>query len=43
MEQLLLSSPKPINVYHLFSDYYVGDSVAFNDEQIMSEELKNTI
>ncbi|MEK4910645.1 MULTISPECIES: PRD domain-containing protein [unclassified Niallia] len=40
MEQLLLSSPKPINVYHLFSDYYVGDSVAFNDEQIMSEELK---
>lgn len=40
MEELLLSSPKPINVYHLFSHYHVGDSVAFNDEQIMSEELK---
>jgi len=40
MEELLLSSPKPINVYHLFSRYYVGDSVSFNDEQIMSEELK---
>lgn len=40
MEELLLSSPKPINVYQLFSRYYVGDSVAFNDEQIMSEELK---
>lgn len=40
MEELLLSSPKPINIFHLFSDYYVGDSVIFNDEQIMSEELK---
>lgn len=40
MEELLLLSPKPINVYHLFSHYYVGDSVTFNDEQIMSEELK---
>jgi activator of the mannose operon (transcriptional antiterminator) len=40
MEELLLSSPKSINIYHLFSKYYVGDSVTFNDEQIMSEELK---
>jgi len=40
MEELLLSSPNPINIYHLFSDFYVGDSVIFNDEQIMSEELK---
>lgn len=40
MEELLLSSPKPINICHLFSKYYVGDSVTFNDEQIMSEELK---
>lgn len=40
MEELLLSSPKPINIYHLFNDYYVGDSVIFNDEQIMSEQLK---
>ncbi|WP_207302274.1 BglG family transcription antiterminator [Gracilibacillus phocaeensis] len=40
MEELLLSSPKPINIYHLFSSYFVGDSVIFNDEQIMGEELK---
>ncbi|MDL5039651.1 BglG family transcription antiterminator [Heyndrickxia coagulans] len=40
MEELLLSSPKSINIYHLFSKYYVGESVSFNDEQIMSEELK---
>ena len=40
MEELLLSSPKPLNIYQLFSNYYVGDSVIFNDEQIMSEELK---
>ncbi|QXE01889.1 PRD domain-containing protein [Terribacillus sp. DMT04] len=40
MEELLLSSPKPISIYHLFSDYYVGESVIFNDEQIMSKELK---
>ncbi|WP_440897927.1 BglG family transcription antiterminator [Amphibacillus sp. Q70] len=40
MEELLISSPKPINIYHLFSHYYVGDSAVSNDEQIMSEELK---
>ncbi|TSB44839.1 BglG family transcription antiterminator [Alkalicoccobacillus porphyridii] len=40
MEELLLSSPKPINIYDLFSEYYVGDSVISNDEQIMGEELK---
>lgn len=40
MEELLLSSPKPINVFSLFGNYYVGDSVVFNDEQLMSEELK---
>ncbi|WP_035051090.1 BglG family transcription antiterminator [Carnobacterium pleistocenium] len=40
MEELLLSSPKPLTIYQLFSDYYVGDSVIFNDEQLMSEELK---
>ncbi|MEN2466583.1 PRD domain-containing protein [Ornithinibacillus sp. JPR2-1] len=40
MEELLLSSPKPINIYHLYSDYYVGDSVIFNDEQLMSEKLQ---
>nr|WP_239094458.1 PRD domain-containing protein [Bacillus sp. B15-48] len=41
MEELLLASPKAINIYHLFSHYHVGDSVVFNDEQLMSEELKN--
>ncbi len=40
MEELLLSSPKPINIYNLFSNYYVGDSVIFKDEQLMSDELK---
>lgn len=40
MEELLLSSPKPIGVYQLFSDYYVGESVIFSDEQIMSDELQ---
>ncbi|SFM14942.1 BglG family transcription antiterminator [Salibacterium qingdaonense] len=40
MEELLLSSPKAINIHQLFSDYYVGDSVIFTDEQTMSEELK---
>lgn len=40
MGELLLSSPTPINVYHLFSHYYVGESVTFHDEQMMSEELK---
>lgn len=40
MEELLLSSPKPIPIYDLFSDYYIGDSVISNDEQVMSEELK---
>ncbi|WP_346207582.1 HTH domain-containing protein [Caldifermentibacillus hisashii] len=40
MEELLLSSPKPISVYQLLSHFHVGESVIFNDEQIMSEELK---
>jgi len=40
MEELLLSSPKPISVYQLFSHFHVGESVIFNDEQIMSEVLK---
>lgn len=40
MEELLLSSPKPINIYNLYSEYYVGDSVIVKDEQILSEELK---
>ncbi|SFM07565.1 activator of the mannose operon, transcriptional antiterminator [Gracilibacillus orientalis] len=40
MEELLLYSPKPINIYRLFNKYYVGDSVIFNDEQVMGEELK---
>jgi len=39
MEVLLLSAPKPISIYNLYSDFYVGDSVVFNDEQLMSKEL----
>lgn len=39
MEELLLSSPKTKNVYDLFKDYYVGDSVIFNDEQIIADQL----
>lgn len=40
MEELLLSSPKAKNVYDLFKDYYVGDSVIFNDEQLIADQLK---
>lgn len=40
MEELLLSSPKPLKIHQLFSSYYVGDSGIFNDEQLISEELK---
>jgi len=39
MEEVLLSSPKANNVYDLFKDYYVGDSVIFNDEQAISDQL----
>ncbi|MFD2829126.1 BglG family transcription antiterminator [Corticicoccus populi] len=40
MEELLLSSPKPINIFKLYNSYYVGDSVIFTDEQVMSEKLR---
>ncbi|MDN6640024.1 MAG: PRD domain-containing protein [Tetragenococcus sp.] len=40
MEELLLASPKSKNVYGLFKDYYVGDSVIFNDEQVIADQLK---
>jgi activator of the mannose operon (transcriptional antiterminator) len=40
LEELLLSAPKARNVADLFEAYYVGDSVIFNDEQLMAEELK---
>ncbi|MGC6767966.1 BglG family transcription antiterminator [Enterococcus sp. LJL51] len=40
LEELLLSAPKPKNVYELFEEYYVGDSVIFSDEQRLAEELK---
>lgn len=40
MEELLLSSPTPLKIDHLFYDYFVGESVIFNDEQIMGVELK---
>ncbi len=40
MEELLLSSPNAKNVYDLFEEYYVGESVIFSDEQIISEHLQ---
>ncbi len=40
LEELLLSSPNPIKVHNLYSDYYVGDSVTTNDEQVLSEQLE---
>ncbi|GMA07298.1 transcriptional regulator [Tetragenococcus halophilus subsp. flandriensis] len=40
MEELLLTSPKAKIVYDLFEDYYVGDSVIFNDEQIIANQLE---
>ncbi|MFR3684325.1 MAG: BglG family transcription antiterminator [Enterococcus sp.] len=40
MEELLLSSPKAKSVYDLYEEYYVGESVIFADEQIISEKLK---
>ncbi|MDT2613425.1 BglG family transcription antiterminator [Enterococcus dongliensis] len=41
MEELLLSSPNPKNVYDLFEEYYVGESVIFGDEQIIAEYLQH--
>lgn len=40
MEELLLFSPTPLKIDHLFYNYFVGESVIFNDEQLMAEELK---
>lgn len=40
MEKLLLYSPKEIPIYELYSEYYVGDSVVFNDELVISEILQ---
>ncbi|MDT2758889.1 BglG family transcription antiterminator [Enterococcus xiangfangensis] len=40
MEELLLSSPNAKNVYDLFEEYYVGESVIFGDEQIIAEYLQ---
>lgn len=39
MEELLLSSPVPLKIEDLFYDFFVGESVIFTDEQIMSETL----
>lgn len=40
MEKLLLYSPKEIPIYELYSEYYVGESVVFNDEIIISGILE---
>lgn len=39
-EELLLSSPNAKNVYDLFEEYYVGESVIFSDEQLIAEHLQ---
>ncbi len=41
MEELLLSSPHAKNVYSLFEEYYVGESVIFSDEQLIVEHLQH--
>ena len=40
MEELLLYSPKARNVNELYSDYFLSETVIFNDEQLIAEELK---
>lgn len=39
-EELLLSAPQAKNVYDLFEEYFVGDSVIFSDEQMIAEQLQ---
>lgn len=39
-EELLLSSPNAKNVYDLFEEYFVGESVIFSDEQVIAEQLQ---
>lgn len=39
-EKLLLNSPKPLNIYDLFEDYYVSESVINTDQQIMAADFK---
>ncbi|WP_208560071.1 BglG family transcription antiterminator [Marinilactibacillus kalidii] len=40
MEELLLYSPKARNINELYADYFVSETVIFNDEQFIAEELK---
>lgn len=40
MEELLLSSPKPIKIYELFKAYEVGDSAISTDEKMIVQQLK---
>lgn len=39
LEELLLLSPKAKKVISLFAPYFVGESVIFNDEQLMAETI----
>lgn len=39
LEELLLLSPKSKKVISLFAPYFVGESVIFNDEQLMAKTL----
>lgn len=40
IEQLLLKSPQSININNLYDEYYVSDTVIFNDEKVICEILK---
>src|SRR5690625_1143469 len=40
MEELLLRSPNPKNIYELYEKYYVSTSVIENDEKIISKILE---
>ncbi|MFC6465223.1 BglG family transcription antiterminator [Marinilactibacillus sp. GCM10026970] len=40
MEELLLYSPKARNVSELYADYFISETVIFNDEQLIADALK---
>lgn len=40
IEKLLLKSPQPININNLYDEYYVSDTVIFNDEKVIYEILE---
>lgn len=40
IEKLLLKSPQAININNLYDEYYVSDTVIFNDEKVICEVLE---